>query len=63
MPYSKKWYTSKTVWINSLVIVASLSEVLREWLMAGDFSAVGATVLVTGVVNLALRFVTSESIQ
>lgn len=61
--YSKKWYTSKTVWVNALVIVASLSEVLREWLMAGDFSAVGATVLVTGVVNLALRFITSESIQ
>lgn len=61
--FSKKWYTSKTVWVNALVIAASLSEVLREWLIAGDFSAVGATVLVTGVVNLALRFVTTEAIQ
>jgi len=62
MSYSKKWYTSKTVWVNALVIIGALVSVIQEWLVAGDFSPIGMTFLATGIINLALRFVTSESI-
>ena len=63
MPYSKKWYKSKTVIINALVIAGASIQVLQDWLVAGDFSSVGMTVLATGLINLALRFMTSEAIR
>lgn len=63
MAYSKKWYTSKTVIVNTLVIAGASIQVLQDWLVAGDFSSVGLTVLATGLINLALRFMTSEAIR
>lgn len=62
MENTKKWYVSRTVWVNALVIVGALVGVIQEWLVAGDFSPIGMTFLATGIINLALRFVTSESI-
>ncbi len=58
----KYWYQSKTVWINALVIAGSAIELLQSWLVEGDFSAVGMTTLSLGLVNLALRVMTTDAL-
>lgn len=60
---AKKWYHSKTVWVNVLTIIASVATTLNEWLTAGDFSAAGISLLVIALANLGLRFITSEPIR
>ena len=59
----KKWYESKTIWTNGLMVLAvalegfGVTNVLTAEVQA---EAVG---VVMGVVNLVLRFVTDEPVE
>lgn len=59
----KKWYQSKTVLVNTLVLGAGLLAVLVDtsWIMANP-EASAALLSVVGVVNLLLRLFTSKAI-
>lgn len=59
----KKWYTSKTVWLAVLTIIAGVLDVLQAWLVQGDFSASGVVMLVSGSVGVLLRFLTTQPIE
>ena len=54
----KKWYTSKTLWVNVLAIAASIS--------AGQFGheiTVESQAAILGLVNVFLRAITKEKIE
>ena len=59
----KKWYLSKTIWVNVLAFIAAAGASLQ-----GDFAATYPamvplfTTLMAGI-NLALRFVTDKAIE
>jgi hypothetical protein len=55
----KKWYLSKTLWINALGILAAVAPSTGEFIQANF--AVAAPVW--GVINMILRAVTKEGIQ
>ena len=57
----KRWYTSKTVWVNALTLVA----LIIGTLVAHPALAEIATPLgiVLAVVNVVLRFLTSEKLR
>ncbi len=52
----KKWYKSKMIWINVLVIVGGVLTAL-----AGDLQT-GGTLTIAGVVNAILRVVTKTGL-
>lgn len=58
----KKWYKSKTVWVNALTVVAGLAPLLSNWtaVMSPTWYAVGLTVV--GAANLGLRALTTQPI-
>lgn len=59
----KKWYESKTVWVNVLTLVAGMVGYLAGHdLIADHASAVAVLVAIQGGVNVALRFVTAKPI-
>jgi hypothetical protein len=57
----KKWFASKTLWINAITLLATSA----GWL-AGMLSAypevVAGLVLVQALVNIVLRLITTEAI-
>ena len=55
----KKWFNSKTIWANLLVILAFGI----ERFVGTDFINAEIGVLLIGFINLILRFITSEPIQ
>lgn len=55
----KKFYKSKTIWTNVLVILAFSI----ERFMGTDFINAEIGVLLIGFINLILRFITSEPLQ
>ena len=58
----KKWYKSKTVWVNSLTAALGfITYVLGTNLLPVEVTAVVAG-LVVPVVNVVLRFLTKEEI-
>jgi hypothetical protein len=58
----KKWYQSKTLWINLLTTVAGLLVVMQgETYIMESYG--GIVLAVIGMVNVALRLITKESIQ
>jgi hypothetical protein len=61
--FGKRWWTSKTVWANVLVVVLGVLQTVQEWLSAGDVSPAGVTLLLIGLTNVFLRFVTTEGIS
>jgi hypothetical protein len=60
---TKQWWKSRTAWLGILAAAAGLLEVLHAWLVAGDFSASGIVLLLTGITGFALRFLTTEPIK
>lgn len=54
----KKWYESKTVWINFLLLAAGIAQFIagKEIISAGDQAAI------ITVINLILRAITKENI-
>ena len=60
----KKWYQSKTMWVNLLTLGVGVLAVFTgsEWIMANP-QAAAVLVAVSGTANMLLRLFTSEAIQ
>lgn len=54
---TKKWWKSKTLWVNTLVFIGGLATAL-----AGELEA-GGTLTIIGVFNVILRLVTKTKIE
>ena len=57
----KRWYKSKTLWINVLSLVAMILATVVAWPEMQDMAPQIAYAL--AIVNVLLRFVTSESVR
>jgi len=55
----KKWYASRTLWVNALAVVGAIVQGVsgQEFLGADD------QVAILGLINLILRMVTSSKIS
>lgn len=59
----KKWYASKTFWINAATLVAgTVGYIAGHELIADNASLVALLVAVQGAVNVFLRFITWKPI-
>lgn len=54
----KKWYLSKTFWVNIIAIVA----LIGQSYLGEQFLPPEDQVIILGAVNLVLRFVTKEKL-
>jgi len=60
----KKWYLSKTLWVNLLTLLAGLLGYLLGQDLVQEYPAlVSVFVAIQGFVNIILRLVTSKAIQ
>ena len=57
----KRWYKSKTVWINVLSLVAMILATVAQWPEMNEIAP--QIVYALAIVNVMLRFVTSESVR
>lgn len=57
----KRWYKSKTVWINVLSLVAMILATVAQWPEMNEIAP--QLVYALAIVNVLLRFVTSESLR
>lgn len=57
----KRWYRSKTVWINVLTLIALILATVSAWPEVQEIAPQLAYAL--AIVNVLLRFVSSESIR
>lgn len=55
---AKKWYTSKTLWVNILAIAGDV--VLN---LTGHALPVGWDITVLGGINMILRFITKQPVS
>jgi uncharacterized membrane protein len=60
MEDAKKWYASKTIWVNVVALIASLLLTFGVELSADQQASLVTSIL--AVVNIALRFATTEGI-
>lgn len=56
----KRWYRSKTLWVNGLTLAAMILATVAAWPELKDASAEIAYAL--AIVNVILRFLTSEKL-
>jgi uncharacterized membrane protein len=61
MEDSKKWYASKTIWVNVVALIASLLLTFGIELNADQQASLVTSIL--AIVNIALRFATTEGIS
>lgn len=54
---TKKWYTSKTVWINLIALTALVVQTQTGFIMTPEIQAMALT-----LVNLGVRAVTSKEL-
>ena len=59
MEYKKDWWKSRTVWVNLLAFAAFITQALT----GHEFLTVEAQAVVIAVLNIILRFDTSEPIR
>jgi len=55
---TKKWYVSKTVWLNTLATIALVAQAQWGFVLAPELQGY----ILTGV-NVLLRFITKEKIE
>jgi len=55
---SKKWYLSKTLWVNIIAIAALIAQAQLGFVMSGE-----EQVAILAVINLILRVVTKEPLS
>jgi hypothetical protein len=55
---SKKWYSSKTLWVNAIAIAALIAQAQLGFVMSGE-----EQVAILAVINLILRVVTKEPLS
>ena len=53
----KKWYKSRTLWVNAIMLVALMAQVMNGFIIAPEEQ--GAIII---VVNLVLRAMTKEAL-
>ena len=68
MPFGKDWYKSKTLWFAALTIIIGVAASVfgfDTWAPDGATADLIQTVIlvVVGIVNIVLRYVTSEAIK
>lgn len=56
----KPWWTSKTLWVNALTLVALILGTVIQWPELADYGAQIAGVL--AIVNTVLRFITDRPV-
>jgi hypothetical protein len=57
----KRWYKSKTLWVNILTLVAMVLATVGAWTEMQDMAPQIAYAL--AIVNVLLRFVTTEGVK
>lgn len=60
---TKKWYQSKTVLIGLAEALIGVNMCVTQYLLAGDFSPVGVTLLLDGLLKVGLRTISSLPIE
>ena len=55
---TKRWYTSKTLWLNLLAIVALVAQTEFGYVLDVEAQAV-----ILAVINLALRIITKQGLS
>lgn len=60
---SKKWYTSKTLWVNIVTLLISVLAVLIDSPLFPARIVIVITSIVLPILNMVLRFLTSSSID
>jgi hypothetical protein len=55
----KKWYESKTVWVNGIVFVAAVLQAVY----GKEIISPEAQVIIVSAINTALRFITKHEIN
>jgi len=63
MVNSKKWYQSYTIWAGILECVIGVLGLVDIYFKTGDYSPSGITFLLTGIVTIALRYITKLPIS
>ncbi len=53
----KKWWTSKTLWINIIALAALALQGAQGWVISPEYQ-----IMILGVVNMILRAVTKSEI-
>lgn len=59
----KKWYKSKTIWINFFISLLTVVEANFEFIKANSSDKYMIIVLTTTALNFWLRTITTESIK
>ena len=59
----KKWYMSKTLWANGLMVLAAVLEAAGVTNVLTPEVQAEVIAVVMGVVNMVLRFVTTEPVE
>ena len=59
----KKWYKSKTMWVNILTVVAGAGSVVQIWQPFLGPVGMGIALSVVGTANIVLRAVTSQGVE
>lgn len=59
MTYKKDWWTSRTVWVNLLAFAAFMTQAVT----GQEILTVEAQAIVIAVLNIVLRFDTSQGIR
>lgn len=57
----KRWYKSKTLWVNVLTLVAMVLATLTQWPELADVTP--QLVYALAIVNVLLRFITTQGIK
>ncbi len=57
MGNEKKWYKSKTIWINVLIVIVGVATALA------DHIAAGGSLTFMGLVNILLRVITKTQLK
>lgn len=55
---NKKFYTSKTLWVNALSIVAILVQTQTGFIISAE-----SQVAILGIINLILRAITKQPVE
>ena len=55
---TKRWYTSKTLWVNLLAIVALVAQTEFGYILDAEAQAV-----ILATINLALRIITKKGLS
>lgn len=58
-----KWYNSKTVIVGLLEILIGALGLVNVYIATGDYSSNGITLLVTGILTIVLRKLTTTPLE